>query len=262
MRKNTLFVLAFLCLFVFPLTVAHSQTPTKDDTSSSSATTAPLNETEMKNVKKIIDLVASNSAEQKLTSKIGVIGTVAEKSNTTINLTTLQGDNRIIDIDEITKFSDPDSKTFGISDIKSGETLGIIGVLNKVSGHILGRNVDRLATLPTYFEGVITEIDKPNFQLTATDESGSKKVLDIQTTSKLYSFTKDTGQIKTGFSKIEPGVRVYAAGFPDSKVKNQLEISRIIVLPEVSLSEKMKRYVNVTPVEETATPSVKPTVTR
>lgn len=262
MKKIILFTLPVISLLVFPFTVAHSQTPTKEDTSTSSATTAPLNETEMKNVKKIIDLVASNSAEQKLTSKIGVIGTVAEKSNTTINLTTLKGNNRIIDIDEITKFSDPDSKTFGISDIKTGETLGVIGVLNKVSGHILGRDVDRLNALPTHFEGVITEIDRPNFQLTATDESGSKKILDIQTTSKLYSFTKDTGQIKTGFSKIEPGVRVFAAGFPDSKIKNQIEISRLIILPEVSLSEKMKRYVSVTPVEETATPSVKPTTTR
>lgn len=232
--------------------------------SSGSATTAPLDESEMKNVKKIIDLVASNSAEQKLTSKTGVIGKVAEKTNTTINLTTLNGSNRIIDIDEITKFEDPDSKTFGISDIKTGEILGVIGVLNKVSNHILGRFVDKLSSLPIYFHGVITDIDRANFQYTAIDENGNKMVLDIQTSSKISSFTRDSGQIKSGFSKGTVGTRVYASGFPDSQNKNQLEVSRMILLTDAPLSPKLQKYASSesseeeTPTRSTAKPTPTP----
>lgn len=249
-------VLSFFTVFL-PLKSAYSQTA---QDSTSSATTAPLDESEMKNVKKIIDLVASSSAEQKLTAKVGVIGTVVEKSNTAINLATVNGENKIIDIDEITKFSDPDSKTFGISDIKKGETLGVVGVLNKVSAHVLGRFVDKL-TLPTHFEGVVVEVDRKNFQYTAMDENGNKMILDVQTTTKISSFSKADGQIKAGFSKGDIGMRVFAAGFPDVKIKNQLATSRLILFPELALSSKLKKYV---PQEEstTSTPSAKPTVVK
>jgi hypothetical protein len=162
------FVILFGILSFLP-TTSYSQGAT------SSASTAPLDESEMKNVKKIIDLVASSSAEQKTTAKAGVIGTVQEANSTSINIKTINGTSRIIDIDEITKFSDPDTKTFGISDITAGETIGIIGILNKVSNHILARSVDRLDTLPIYFDGVITSINKTNFQITAVNKNGNEK---------------------------------------------------------------------------------------
>lgn len=254
MKYLYLLIFIGLILSTLPFSRVYSQTPKTNATSS--ATTQPLDESEMKNVKKIIDLVASSSAEQKLTAKVGVIGTVSVKTNTTLNMTTLNGTNKIIDIDEITKFSDPDSKTFGVSDIKKGETLGVIGVLNKVSSHILGRFIDRIGILPSHFDGVIVGIDRKNFQYTAMDENGNKMILDIQTSSKISSFTKDAGQIKAGFSKAEIGERVFASGFPDKNIANQLEIGRLILLPEVNLSSSMKKYV---PQQITPSPSPKST---
>ncbi len=224
----------------------------------SSASTAPLDESEMKNVKKIIDLVASSSAEQKTTAKAGVIGTVQEVNSTSISLKTVNGTNRIIDIDEITKFSDPDSKTFGVSDITTGETIGIIGILNKVSNHILARSVDRLDTLPIYFDGVITSINKTNFQITAVDRNGNEKILDVQTTTKIFSYTKTEGMIKAGFSKAIVGERVFAAGFPDAKIKNQIASTRIVLLKDTPLSTEMKKYQETkTDPEETQIPTPK-----
>ena len=229
------FVILFGILSFLP-TTSYSQGAT------SSASTAPLDESEMKNVKKIIDLVASSSAEQKTTAKAGVIGTVQEANSTSINIKTINGTIRIIDIDEITKFSDPDTKTFGISDITAGETIGIIGILNKVSNHILARSVDRLDTLPIYFDGVITSINKTNFQITAVDKNGNEKVLDVQTTTKIFSYTKSEGMIKAGFSKAILGERVFAAGFPDIKIKNQIASTRIVLLKDTPLSAQMKKY--------------------
>lgn len=241
----------FLTIFLNDIVLAQNSTE-----STSSATAAPLDESEMKNVKKIIDLVASSSAEQKLTERVGVIGTVAEKTNTTINLKTLNEENKIIDIDEITKFNNPDSKSFGISDIKNGDVLGVIGVLNKISNHILARFVDKLVSLPSYFEGVITEIDRKNFQYIATDENGNKVRLDIQTSSKISSFTKEDGQVKSGFSKAETGQRVYASGYKDAKINNQLQVSRIILFPNLPLSSKLKAYA---PSDNSLPPTASPT---
>ncbi|MGE5042062.1 MAG: hypothetical protein ACM3IJ_04110 [Candidatus Levyibacteriota bacterium] len=250
-------VLILIAAVVFLPNISYSQTVTPTSkTATSSATTSPLNEDEMKNVKKIIDLVASNSASQKSAEKRGVLGKVTVASSTTLTLEVLNGENRVIDIDDITKFSDPDSKTFGISDIKSGDQLGVIGVLNKVSGHILGRDVTKVS-IPTYFEGAVLDLDKKNYTFNAVDENGNKKLINIETSTKISSFNKDDGQLKSGFSKITSGERVYVAGFPDPKIKDQINADRIIHFPDLAISLKMKNYVDFQ--DTIATPSATPT---
>src|ERR1035437_8903943 len=119
--KKYILVIIFGLLLV-GVANAYAATPTETPKpATGSATTAPINESEMNNVKKIIDLVASKSAEEKLASKIGTLGTVTTSTNTTITIQTITGDDKIIDTDEITTFSDPASKSFGISDIKKGD---------------------------------------------------------------------------------------------------------------------------------------------
>lgn len=246
MKKN-IFLMA-LFLFLILSSNVYAQTPTDSTKSSSgSATTAPIDESEMKNVKKIIDLVASKSAQETLASKIGTLGTVTTSTNTSLTIQSLTGDDRIIDIDEITKFFDPDSKTYGVSDIKKGDLLGIIGILNKVSNHVLARSVTRASTIPTYFEGVITDIDRKNFQFTAVDENGNKKIIDITTGTKVNSVSSSDGEMKSGFSKVLPGQRIYAAGFPDLKVKNQLDTDRLIHFIDLSPSAAMKKFSSIAP---------------
>lgn len=255
--KNALLLLILLIIIGLtpPSVMAQTAAP---KAATSSATTSPLNEDEMKNVKKIIDLVASNSASQKNSEKRGVLGKVLSASSTTLTLEALSHENRTIDIDDITKFSDAAVKTFGVSDIKTGDMLGVIGVFNKVSEHILARNITRISTVPTYFEGVILSTDKVNFTLEAIDEKGFKKLINIETSTKITSFTKDDGQVKSGFSKIKAGQRLYVAGFPDLKVKDQINADRIIFFPDLAISQGMKNYFDLEN-QNTSTPSAKPT---
>lgn len=255
MKKYILFTI--LALLSMAASSVSAQTPT--DSSRSSATTAPIDETEMKNVKKIIDLVASKSAEEKLASKIGTLGTVTQTTNASLTIQTISGSSRIIDIDEITKFSDPDSKSFGISDIKKGDLLGIIGILNKISNHVLARSVNKASLIPTYFEGIITDINSKNFQFTAVDENGNKEIVDITTSTKMSSVSIEDGKIKSGFTKVSLGQRIYAAGFPDLKVKGQLNATRFIHFVDLAPSVKMKKYVSATPMETSISTSPKPT---
>lgn len=253
MKKYILFTILIL------ISVATSNVYAQSDSSSNSATTAPINETEMKNVKKIIDLVASKSAEEKLASRIGTLGTVTQTTNTSLTIQTINGFGRIIDIDEITKFSDPDSKSFGISDIKKGDLLGIIGILNKISNHVLARSVSKASLVPTYFEGIITDINSKNFQFTATDENGNKEIIDITTSTKMSSVSAAGGKIKSGFSKAALGQRVFAAGFPNLKIKGQLNATRFIHFLDLQPSAKMKKYAEAVPTETSISASPKPT---
>ena len=78
----------------------------------------------------------------KLVEKRGIIGTVTDSSDTQITVTDIAGNIRFVDVDELTKFYSSDSKTFGISDIKNGMTIGVLGLYNKQSRRILAREVN------------------------------------------------------------------------------------------------------------------------
>ncbi len=204
-------------------------------------TNSPTSISDSTQIEKIKDLVASRVAELKLVEKRGILGTVTAVTSTQITLTDIHNKKRIIDIDEITKFTSPASKTFGISDIKKGDTLGIIGLLNKGTDHILARFVNTVSAIPTLFEGVITDVDRRNFVVTVVNEDGKKISVDIETSTKISSFTKADSLIKSGFSKVLPGQRVYISGFMDDTTENLLNADRIIHFPELALSSKLKR---------------------
>ena len=243
------------CAIIFLLAVSSgsrvlAQTPT--------GVSSPIpTEENMKQIEKIKDLVASRVAELKLVEKRGILGKVFSATSTQITLTDSKKRKRIIDIDEITKFSDPADKPFGVSDIKQGNMLGIKGLFNKSSDRLLARSVEKVTSIPEYFEGAVVGLDKINFQLKAVDENGNKRVIDIVTSTKTNSFTTDGGQIKSGFSKIAVGERIFAAGFPDAKVKDQLNATRVTHFPELPLSVKMKRALGAN-TQNQITPSVTP----
>lgn len=206
--------------------------------------TASTNPTEdEQQIEKIKDIVASRVAELNLVEKKGVLGTVFSNSSTQITLEDIAGDKRIIEIDEITKFNDPDNDDFGVSDIEEGQTIGVIGLLNKAADRILARYINVVNSVPEYFDGIVTEIDKKNFQAIAVDESGDERKIDIVTSTKTSLFTKEDGFIKSGFSKIAVGERIFAAGFTDSKDDTQLNATRVIHFPDLSPSEKMKMHI-------------------
>lgn len=226
---------------------------------------SPTSISDSTQIEKIKDLVASRVAELKLVEKRGVLGTVTAATSTQITLTDIHNKKRIIDIDEITKFTSPASKTFGISDIKKGDTLGIIGLLNKGTDHILARFVNTVSSIPTLFEGVILDVDRRNFVITVVNEDGKKISVDIETSTKISSFTKTDSLIKSGFSKVLPGQRVYISGFMDDASENLLNADRIIHFPELALSTKLKRAQESeggknTTVSATATLTPRPTV--
>lgn len=229
-------------------------------TSSPTPTTSASPSVDESQVERIKDIVASRVAELNLVEKKGVLGKVISKTSTQITLEDINGDKRIIEIDELTKFKDPKNDDYGISDIESGNMIGVIGLLNKATDRILARLVNTATSIPEYFDGVVIEINSKNFQLTAADGNGKKKNIDIVTSTKTSSYTKEDGLIKSGFSKIKVGQRIYAAGFMDTKVEDQLNATRVIHFLDVLPSKQMLSHAQVTqPVEEKSpTPTKKP----
>jgi hypothetical protein len=177
------------------------------------------------------DKIASRVAQLKLVDKRGIIGTVTEVKDTQLIMLDQQQKTRIIDIDELTKFSSASAKsTFGISDIAKGETVSVIGLYNKQSRRILGRFVE-IATKPTFISGVVSEVDEENFTISVLGDNKTTTTVDIEKITKTNTYEADE-ITKAGFSKIIPGDRVIVTGYPIKNNKNRITGLRILRLPE------------------------------
>ncbi len=180
------------------------------------------------------DRIASRVAQLKLVEKKGIMGTVTDVSDTQITLKDVKGDTRFVDVDELTKFIGKikSGESFGISDIKKGDGLGVIGLYNKQSRRILARVVE-VTMNPKMIDGSIATIDSDSFIIHIATEKGEQIQVEFETTTKTLSFTKtDNKVIRSGFSKLLVGESIFVVGFPDKTVKDQINADRVIVLPD------------------------------
>lgn len=199
------------------------------------------------------DRIASRVAQLKLVERRGIIGTVTEASDTQLTITDVKDNMRFIDVDELTKFASPSAKgSFGISDITKGSKIGALGLYNKQSRRILARFVD-VVVQPKVIHGAIASIDGENFTIKVVSQKGDTTTVDIENITKTLSYTKATGLIRSGFSKIQQGQRIIVIGFPAVKEKARVIASRIIIFPDTPKSPKI--VIPDTTVEEEILPS-------
>lgn len=210
------------------------------------ATPTPTTATLQQQVDELKDRIASRVAELKLVEKRGIMGTVTDVSDTQITLTDLNGNIRIVDVDELTKFYSPSSKSFGISDVSKGMSLGALGLYNKQSRRILARKIDELPQGPRVIFGGVGEIDEDNFEITVVRENNQRTVVSIENITKTYSYI-DGELEKSGFSKIGREAAVIVIGFPDKNDSNKIVSSRIILFPDVDIRSRIDLSLNVNP---------------
>jgi len=245
MKKILLITMLFI-IFVQPV---FAQTPTSTPSKNPVATTSAETET----LQKVIDLIASQSAKRNDLEKKGILGVVQEATTTKILVEDHLGNERTVDIDELTKFgSGNDTKSFGVSDIKSGNTFSFIGKYNKETRRLLARFVIKATSVPIQFEGVVISINSTDGTFLAADSDGNKKTIDVLSSTKTVSYETTDGTVKSGFSRIELGQRILVTGFNDLQDEDKLAASRIIHFLDVPVSIGMKAEF-----EKTNTPTEK-----
>lgn len=225
MKKLFLILLLVTCYLLLAPT-AQAATPTPADTTS-----------EIRD--QLITNIASRVAQLKLVEKRGIIGTVNEVTNTQITITDSQNNTRFVDVDELTKFSNPAVKgAFGISDITKDDTVGILGLYNKESRRILARFVN-IITVPNIIHGGVSAINNEEFSINIATEEGKQMTVDVENLTRTYQYTQKDDYIRSGFSKIKVNFNIIAIGVLDKKDKNRLIATRIIFFPEIPSSPKV-----------------------
>ena len=225
MMKKVLFLIIFaICL----LTISLVEGPFT--TKVNAAATPSASDDQIKD--QLIENIASRVAELKLVEKRGIVGIVSEVSNIHITITDVQNNTRFIDVDELTKFSSPSAKgSFGISDITKGTTIGALGLYNKESRRLLARFVN-VITPPKYIYATVDSIDSKNLTPNTTTNDKKNLIIDIQTSTKISLYTKDSGITRSGFTKIKVNDEIVVIGFALAGKENMVAASRIIILNE------------------------------
>lgn len=228
-----LIIILFVSL-IFPVnTLAQTKTPAKS--------AIPTSDEIQKINSKIDELknkVASRVAELKLVERRGTVGTVDSVTDTQVIITDLNENRRIIEVDELTKFSSTEDNSFGISDIKKGSRISAVGLYNKESQRLLARFLNEVS-IPLFLHGIISEKDEDEFTLTLSTEDGKNLIVDIEKITKTSAYTK--GELDdSGFTKILIGQNAIVVGYPDSKDENRITSSRIIIIPDLPKNPKIQ----------------------
>lgn len=198
----------------------------------------------------LITNIASRVAQLKLVEKRGIIGKVTAVTNTQITITDSQNNTRFVDVDELTKFSNPSVKgSFGISDINNDDEIGVLGLYNKESRRILARFVN-VTSIPMIIHGGIASIDKDNYSLYVITDEGEQKTVEVENLTRTFSYTQKTGLIKSGFSKIKENSSIIVLGTLDKTDKGSLSASRIIFFPDIPSSPKVNTALEKKPIQK------------
>ena len=236
MKKILIFII--ITFFTIPQT-SLSQTKSPSNTIPSSRT-----------LDEIKDKVASRVAELNLVEKKGVVGKVESVSDTQITINTLSDKRRIVEVDEFTDFSSPDNDSFGISDIKKGGVISVLGLYNKESERLLARFINEV-TIPLFLNGIISEIDDKEFTITLASEDNKSFIVDIEKVTKTFAF--NDGELEaSGFSELETLKNALVIGFENPSEEGRITASKIIVFPNLPKNPNIKVTAQKTP---TSTPS-------
>lgn len=240
MKKLILSLTIILSLIVPTSAYALTATPTvsKHTTltpSPSAAATDNKLETKLNDLK---EKIASRVAELNLVEKRGIIAVVSGVSGNQVTVTDISGKTRFVDVDEITKFSSPNNKNFGLSDLTKGVKISVLGLYNKESQRLLARFIATTVD-PSVIAGSISDIDKENYTLTVITENNKKQKIDIETATKTSVYSKDNGLSRSGFSKLSIGDRLQVICYPDKKDPTLLVADRIISFPDLPKDPKI-----------------------
>lgn len=203
--------------------------PIEAQTATSSPTSRPTSTVDSK-INELKERIATQVARLDIIKKRGVVGKITDLSNNQIVVEDIRGNKRFVDVDELTKFQDTGERQIGISDLKKGDQIEVVGLYNTESRRILARFVKKRTSL-VKFLGEVMEVDQKNFILEVAQNQNTK-IVEVETITKIQQWTKSDGLAKSGFSKIEVGEKILIVGFEQGKDK--IIASRILLLPEVS----------------------------
>lgn len=240
--KNFVTSLTVITLFFTLSGTASAQTKAPTKTPSPSVKAEVTKESQSA-IEKIKDAVASKVAELNLVEKKGIYGKVVETTTSQITIEDTQGNQHIVEIDELTRFEgERQSDDFGISDIENDSTISAVGLYNKETEKLLARFITQKVNIPTAISGAISALDEDEYTITVIDKEGVEYIVDIERSTDSYVFDKDLTD--SGFSKFAIGEKVIVTGPLSKEEDNRISAERVLHFKALPPTAEVKKHIS------------------
>ena len=223
-------------------------------TTSVYAQTATSSSEKLENLK---DRLASAATQLRQSQKRAIFGTVKVTSVSTITVATKTSDMKIELMDTISVFQMIKGKRTALTtdQVTKGDTVVVFGDYDTNLDILKAQMIFIQDTVPERLSGTITAVSKKDYTITIATAGGQSYIVDFETTTKNYNWTKDKGVQKAGFSQLIVGDTIHVLETPDPKIANRVSAIRILDIGNLTGTTPTPTATT------TATPTTKPTPT-
>lgn len=203
------------------------------------------------------DRLASAATQLRQSQKRAIFGTVKVTSVSTITIATKTSDMKIELTDSISVFQMIRGKrtTLTTDQVTKGDTVVVFGDYDTNLDILKAQVIFIQDSIPERLSGTITAASKKDYTITVATPGGQSFIVDFETTTKNFNWTRDKGVQKAGFSQLVVGDTVHVLETPEPKIANRVSAIRILDIGNLTGSTP-------TPTAApSATPTAKPTPT-
>ncbi len=227
--KKLILVLFAILSFNSPVALAATPPPTPADAEISPTITTI---DKLKKIEILKEKIATKVAELRKMEKGGVFGEVKSVNDTSITIISKSKDLNISIAEDTVFFnlkdgvkSDPlDSKQ--AKKLKPGEHIASLGYFDS-TGTSLSTKYIYIFNPRVRLTGKITDKDLTNYTVSVKEPTGNTLV-DIETYTRIYTFSKKDGLVKGGFSKLKENDIVHIFATVNPKEDDRVSGNKII----------------------------------
>jgi hypothetical protein len=251
MKKLFLIASLFLCT-----TSVYASAATQTATVATSPT--PDSQQKLDTLK---DRLASAATQLKQSQKRAIFGTVKVTSVSTITVATKTNDMKIELTDSISVFQILKGKrtTLTTDQVTKGDTVVVFGDYDTNLDILKAQVIFIQDSIPERISGTITAVSKKDYTITIATREGQSYIVDFETTTKTFNFTREKGVLKAGFSQLVVGDTIHVLETPEPKVENRVSAIRILDIGNLTGATPTPTASPAATAAPTAKPTRKPT---
>jgi len=176
------------------------------------------------------DRLASAATQLKQSQKRAIFGTVKTTSVSTITVSTKTSDVKIELTDTISVFQIIKGKRTQLTtdQVSKGDNVVVFGDYDTNLDILKAHVIFIQDSIPERLSGTITAVSKKDYTITVSTPEGQSYIVDFETTTKNFYWTRDKGVQKAGFSQLVIGDTIHVLETQNSKIANRVSAIRIL----------------------------------
>lgn len=255
MMKNKIF-LACCLMMLFVFFIGFPIASFAQGQSSDSATSLI---DKLKKIEILKEKIATKVAELREKEQGGLFGIVETIEQSKLILRTKEGEKTVGFSDDTVFYSLAfvnTKKESSAQNMKTGIPLAALGYFDSDRTSLSAKYV-YLSSPSAKNIAKISDIDKSNNTITVIENQASS-LIDIETYSKLFTYSKDKGFLKGGFSKLKVGDTVHFSANANPKEENRYSALRLYAFTFTPASTLSPPPTATATAKPKATPTIKP----